>query len=221
MVIKSKGFSLIELLVAMAIMSMTIMISSMGYSFFMKRWDGEIGQFDNTATFAKKLILTKNAVSGIYPYIVTDTNDQPGVYFEGIEDGIVGVTSRSFFSYGKPAVFKLQLRQNNNFLFDLIYEESPLDNKPLISLTQNIVYRHKVTLLSQVDDLKFSYYGTRDNQQKLRSEKQWWQSFNSFSRKILPEIVRISFIYQGKQEDFDFSLSQVDPRILVLFNENI
>jgi len=221
MVNRYKGFSLIELLIAMAIMSMTILIASMGYSFFMERWQGNLGRFNFSASTAKKLMLTKHAISGAYPYIVRDEDNQAVIYFEGNQDSVVGITTKSFFTENVPSVFRFTVRQNANLTYDLLYEEALLDQAPFTSLTQAFAFTHQVTLLSGLVDIKFSYFGYASNDARVNNQpKQWWQTFNALQRKLLPEVVGISFIPYGEsQEMLEFPLSQVDPRLLVLFHD--
>jgi len=220
MVRRSKGFSLIELLVAMAIMSMTLLISSMGYSFFMDRWQKNLGVFDLSAGTAKKLLLTKYTILGISPYILRDSNNNAVIYFEGNEDGLVGVTTRSFFNSDIPSVIRFSLKQQDDFTFHLLYEESPMLGPPLTTIKQTIEYKRKVILLENLTDIKFSYYGNKDLGHYINGgEKIWWQSFNSLNRKLLPQSIRISFVIKGQEERLEFPMSQVDTRMLALFDD--
>ncbi len=214
------GFSLIEMLIAMAIMSMTLLISSLGYSFFMEKWQGNLGRFDNSVLLAKKLMLTRQALSGLLPYILRDQNNQTVIYFEGNQDSLVGVTARAFYSPKTPSVFRFNIVQADDFSYSLVYEEASLAQSPLVSLKQPINYRHKIVLFTNLSDIKFSYYGYKNDTDRINGVKQeWWQSFNALSRRLLPATIRISFILDDQQEQFEFPVAQIDPRLLVLFND--
>lgn len=218
----SLGFSLIELLVAMAITSMTLMISSMGYSFFMKRWDGQLGQFDNTARFAKKLMLAEQTLSGIYPHIVHDNNGDVAIYFEGNEDGLVALTKRSLFYPEHPTAIRLSIRQDSDFKYNLVYEEAPFVDVPFVHLSQAVNFSREIVLLSGLDDIKFSYYSHANLTAKSNNRPpKWWQTHNGLARKLTPMTIRISFGFEGKVQRIDFKLSPSDTRLLNLFNENI
>ncbi|MDG1750744.1 MAG: prepilin-type N-terminal cleavage/methylation domain-containing protein [Thalassotalea sp.] len=217
-----KGFSLIELLVALAIMSMTLLISSLGYSFFMDRWQKSLGIFDQSANTAKKLLLTKHSILGIYPYILRDKNHVASIYFEGNEDGFIGITTRSFFYRDTPSVVRFSLMQQEDFTYQLHYEEEPIAKNPITIIKQNINFKRRVVLLDGILDVKFHYYGHKNLSSKVAGSenKVWWQSFNGFNRKILPDAIRLSFVYHDKQETIEIPLSQVDTRILALFDDN-
>jgi prepilin-type N-terminal cleavage/methylation domain-containing protein len=215
----SKGFSLIELLVAMSIMSMTLLISSMGYSFFMERWQKNLGQFDKSAQLAKKLVLTQQALQSVFPYILRDDNGEPAIYFEGQEDGFITVTQRPFFSSGKPSMIRLSIVQNTDFSFGLVYEEAQM-TVPLTKIVQQHVFNRKVRLIDHLTDIKFSYLGHEDiNSRTNKGQLKWWQSFNGLNRQILPQAIRLTMKIEDKEEEIDFLLNQVDQRTVVLFRD--
>lgn len=213
------GFSLIELLVAMAIMSMTIMIASLGYSFYMQRWQQNLGDFNESANNAKKMMLIKQVFTGISPYILRDERGQSAIYFEGNTDGIIAVTTKSIFQSRTPFVMRLSVVQNADLSYKLIYEDADIGNLPITSITQNIDFSSNITLLNDLTDIEFSFYGAKDFTSYIdNGELAWWTSFNALNRKILPHSVRISFIADQQTETMTFPLSQVDSRILALFD---
>jgi prepilin-type N-terminal cleavage/methylation domain-containing protein len=214
------GFSLIELLVATAIMTMVLLISSMGYSFFMDRWTNERTAFERVASQAKKLILTREAVQGFYPYILRAENGEPVIYFEGNTDSLIGVTGKSMFINQQMAIVRLRIEQNEDFLYRLIYEEYPLQQKTLTTLTQEFEFEYRATLLSGMKEMSFQYFGARNLEAYVNSsERQWWTTFNALSRKVMPELIRINYVQDAQTESMDFSVSQLDTRQLALFEE--
>jgi len=218
---RSNGFSLIELLVAFAIMSMTLLIATTGFSFFMKHWDGQLTHFDQAAKNARRLMLMKRAFTGVYPYILRDKQRKAVLYFEGSQDSVVGVTLTSFFLPQQPSVFRLSVEQQPDFTYNLVYEEAINPAMVLTSLHQNIEFNRKIIIFSQLNNVKLSYFGYESSASLTEGKAPiWWQSFNALQRSIMPRIVRINFLYHHQLQQFDFPISQVDPRILVLFNDN-
>ena len=186
------GFSLIELLVAMAIMSMTIMIASLGYSFYMQRWQKNLGAFDESALNAKKLMLIKQSITGTYPYILRDANGQSSIYFEGNEDGLIAVTTKSFFQSQTPFIMRLSIMQNEDLSFRLTYEDVNISDLPITSITQQFEFSSKIILLTDMKDIKFSYYGAEDFSSLINNGNlEWWKTFNALNRKILPHSIAI------------------------------
>ena len=217
----ARGFSLVELLVAMAIMSMTIMIASMGYSFFTDRWYSERHKFQKAATISRNLKATHSAINGIYPYLLNTSSKEVGVYFEGNQDAFITVTSRSLAEPDVPAVIRIAVSQLDNFEYVLTYEEASMRMAPVVSASQPINFSSPVVLLTGVSDIKLEYYGF-ENIDGLTSgsAKSWWQTFNGFQRKLLPDAIRIAFVWEGQQQQLEFGLNQLDPRQLSLFSDD-
>lgn len=218
---KTTGFSLVELLVAMAIMSMTLMISSLGYSFFMERWQKNLGNFDNSANVAKRLILIKQVISGMSPYVLKDDKNAAAIYFEGSEDSFIGVSTRALRKPDVPFVIRLSIKQQDDFSYNVIYESSSIEFFPVTEIRQQIIFDAPITLISGLQDVKFAYYGNTSRDSAVNGEtKSWWQSFNSLNRKIMPEQLRIGFVKEGAQQQLIFSLAQADSLVLKLFEDD-
>jgi len=217
---KNRGFSLIELLVALAIMSMTLLISSLGYSFFMERWQKNLGKFDTSANVAKKLLLTKRAISGVAPYIIKNADSSSTIYFEGDENGFVTITRRSFFHSDSPSVIRFSIIQSVDFSYSLIYQDYSLENNPLTNYQQSINFQRQVVLLTGMSDINFNYLGYSDQNSRANNGPQnWWKTFNAINRKLLPESIRITFVLNGIEEYLEFPIGQVDTRTMALFDE--
>lgn len=220
--VKNKGFSLIELLVALAIMSFTLIIMTQGYSFFMQRWNKELGNFDLALKNTKSLITTKRLVEGIYPFIVRDTDQSPVIFFEGDEEGLVAVTTRSLFSGDLPTIFRLSINQAEDFSYQLIYEEHPAKvDEAFTRLSQPRLFSKKVVLIESLDFVQFSYFGFENIDEKNNvSSKQWWRSFNALSRNIMPERLSIKYGILGEEHSLQIRLTEFDSRVMVQFSES-
>ena len=55
-----KGFTLVEMLVSMVLLSMVLLIASSAYSMFSERWNGRLGHFNQSVAQAKNLILVQD-----------------------------------------------------------------------------------------------------------------------------------------------------------------
>lgn len=217
----SNGFSLIELLVALAILSMTILISSMGYSFFMEKWDGQLNKFDQQALIAKRLQMVRQALYNTAPYIVKKSDGKAGFFFDGNEDSFVGVTRRSIFGGEFPAVYRVKVSQADDFSYALVYQEQSLENKPLLSVEQPIVFGEEIALLSELSDIRIQYFGFENLTQKVSNKKQsWWKTYNGLQRNLMPATLGIIFIWDGEQQSLEIPLVQADARLLRLFNDD-
>ena len=217
-----KGFSLVELLVAMAIMSMTILISSMGYGFFMEKWDGELGDFDLASGNAKKLLMVKQAISNVYPYVLRTADNTPVFYFEGTTDSFVGVAKTSLTNSDFPSVIRVSVGQADDFSYFIRYEEAVLNRFPLVSLKQQLPFDRQMALLSGLTAVQIEYFGFENQDARAQQgQRQWWTSFNSLQRGVMPSAIRLLFVLNDQQQSIVIPVSEGDPRILRLFTDEV
>ncbi|MDC0524475.1 type II secretion system GspH family protein, partial [Porticoccaceae bacterium] len=126
MVKAQKGFTLIEMLVTMVLLSSIVLIGSNAYSLFSKRWDGQLGKFDQATQNVRDLMLVHEVLDTMTPYIVSGSDNKPGIFFEGNLNGFVGVSTKSVFDKQYQSVVRLSVAQRSDFTFDVVYEESPM-----------------------------------------------------------------------------------------------
>ncbi|MCC2614808.1 prepilin-type N-terminal cleavage/methylation domain-containing protein [Aestuariibacter halophilus] len=216
-----RGFSLVELLVAMAILAMTIMIATMGYSYFVQRWQKDANAFDAHVDTLQALKRVQMAVTGLYPYIVRDQEQNATLYFEGSEDSFIGVSKSPFSGRQGLAVVRLSIVQSSDLSYSLQYEEAVLKNDLLLTLEQRHAFTFQQTLLSGASDMVFEYYGYENLGQKTASAaRQWWTSFNGSNRNVMPSAIRLQYVKEGQQQAVVFSVSQLNSRALGWFSND-
>ena len=89
---QSSGFTLIEMLVTVVLLSALILIGSFSYAQFSKLWNVQVNDFDIKLEHARNSILINEVLDSLLPYVVYDVNDEPSIYFEGNRNGFVGVS---------------------------------------------------------------------------------------------------------------------------------
>ena len=102
-----KGFSLLEMLVAILVLSIVIGISTYAYSMFIRQWDGHLGRFDEAAAQYQRLEWLSAALEDTLPYGVRDDDGQLGFYFLGRDEGLTLVTMSPLFGVGEPALIRV------------------------------------------------------------------------------------------------------------------
>ena len=85
-----KGFTLIEMLVTMVLLSFIVLVGSSAYGMFAQKWSGEMGNFDKTVQGVRDLMLVQEVLDTMIPYVVSGSDNRPGIFFEGNQTGIVG-----------------------------------------------------------------------------------------------------------------------------------
>ena len=126
MVKKIVGFTLVELLISMALLSMIVLVGASAFGLFSQRWDGQLGDFNADVVNTRNRMLVQEVLDHLVPYVALDTKGRPVMYFEGNRNGFVAVSSRSLFSSDTVAVVRFSVRQNTDLTYDVIYEEWPM-----------------------------------------------------------------------------------------------
>ena len=194
------GFSLVELLVTMALLSMIVLVGSSAFGLFAKRWDGQLGNFDESMIHARNTMLVHEVMDSLIPYMAYNSKDQPTIYFEGNRNGFVAVSNRSVYVDNVLAVVRLSVHQNPDLTFDVWYEEWPMVDGLLQSAQQNIPFYPPVILFRSVKEPRFSYFGWIDRVAKFGNGEainpkpaEWLDSANAISSAISPLMARLSF----------------------------
>src|SRR5690606_13077202 len=86
-----KGFTLVELLIAMAIMLTMLVLSGAAYQLYTETWKRDLSRIDNTFAQFRYFELALDAMQAILPLAVTDSGAR-AYYFLGREEGFTAVT---------------------------------------------------------------------------------------------------------------------------------
>jgi prepilin-type N-terminal cleavage/methylation domain-containing protein len=216
---RNQGFTLIEMLISMVLLSMVLLIATSAYSMFSEKWNGRLGYFNRSATNAKHFILVQEILKSIKPYVVTDDKDNAKLYFEGNRNGFVAVSLRSLFQPNKPAVIRLQILQNEDFSYALVYQESVMAEQLLTKVTQQIEFTSPIILFDNLKDVEFTYFAWPSIKSKnwqpdvsfeLPEPKAWFGEYNSIEKRVFPEKIKIVF----NSEQGEFVLQTTLPNIL-------
>ena len=221
MVKAQKGFTLIEMLVTMVLLSSIVLIGSNAYSLFSKRWDGQLGKFDQATQNVRDLMLVHEVLDTMTPYIVSGSDNKPGIFFEGNLNGFVGVSTKSVFDKQYQSVVRLSVAQRSDFTFDVVYEESPMIADVLRSTQEPLQFSQSLTLFRGVNAPKFEYFGWSSIEDKFGVEDlsapkppQWLPSYNAMNLPFAPEKVRFMFETEEGQYELRANLAPGVPGLV-------
>ena len=196
-----KGFTLIEMLVSMTLLTMLLLLTMTAYSFFSERWNGRLGHYNQSLYSTKNLLITSDILQSIISYVVVDDEKKPAYYFEGNINGFVAVSNSSFAKPGIASVIRLQVTQNSDFTFNLSYQEAVMDSLLLVTHNQPLSFEQGQVLFENLTDIRMEYFGWPTRADKFydettgtrgQSPKGWFTNYNSIERGLHPEQLKIT-----------------------------
>ena len=205
---KAKGFTLIEVLLAMMLLSMVMYIGSLSFSIFSDRWQKELGSFNADVSEARKLLLLRQLFQGASNYLVRDTDNRAAYLFQGDARELVFVTNSPVFNTGYQAWVKLSVHTLATGQQQLRYEEYSFAATPLFSVTAQPKPDHSMVIM-QDDNIRFNYFGWNSFADRIsyiesgQGAPSWQISYRATRIGVLPYAVNISW---GQNEPLIFSL---------------
>lgn len=196
------GFTLIELMIAISILTLLLFTGAYSYSLMSERWNKELGQFSNTAKTAKHLELLQRLVEGVQPYVVVDDKKMPSLFFIGHKTSLLAVSRAGLFSGEYPEIFRLTTVEKENGKVDFIYQSASTKNSLLTGTNQEIVFNKKLVLFSDLDQVTFSYYGwshlyVKNSDDINKKMPLWYNQYSGIDNQLMPEKYNITLIKEG------------------------
>lgn len=194
---KLRGFSLLEMLVAVVVLSMVIGISTYAYSMFMRQWDGHLGRFDESQAQYQRLEWLATALQDTLPYLVRDDNNELGFYFLGRDEGLTSVTMSPIFGVGEPALIRVFREPEDSGIWRLVYEEAPFAGNVLAHADQRMEFRHRLVIARGLPRPEFRYFGWADLQSSMNLEdslstgRAWFDEYDGLRRQFHPEKIEL------------------------------
>lgn len=192
-----RGFSLLEMLVAIVVLSIVIGISTFAYSMFIREWDGHLGRFDEAQAQYQRLEWLATALEDTLPYVVRDDQDQLGFYFLGRDEGLTLVTMSPIFGVGEPALIRVFRERDEDDAWQLVYEEAPFAGTLLARANQRLEFRHRLVIARDLPRPTFRYFGWADAGSRLTMDdalserRSWFDEYDGLVRRFHPEKIEL------------------------------
>jgi prepilin-type N-terminal cleavage/methylation domain-containing protein len=198
------GFTLLEVLIATALLSVVIFLTTLSYSMILDVWAQKkiVGQ--NTLTNYRSHLLVRFALESVYDYYVTDPmNETKGLYyplFRGERDMLEFVTLSAVFSKGVPAVARVRLAKqagNAPEHYQLLYEEAPLDSTYVRYRDALPPYRRSLVIYPKVEQFSMRYFGEWEarwvrEREDFEMVSKWQDTFSGEEKQTIPEIIELT-----------------------------
>jgi hypothetical protein len=199
------GFTLVELLIAMAISTLVIGLATFSFSLFSKDWVSRVTGFERAAARVQRIDLLSNAMSSAVPWTVRDRVGKYGYYFLGRRDGLTLVTAEPVFGGGAPAVIRVFRELEPGGSARLVYEEASLADLILSDADQVLPFKHRMVVASGLRSLEFRYFGWASPTERASvdiggGKPIWWEEYDGLQRlehplRVAVSIDRVEAIY--------------------------
>lgn len=208
---KQQGFSLIELMIATALLSMVMFTGYFAYSLYTDKWQKRTDYFwqlNQNALGTEAIIRTLEAAS---VYIVKNKQDEFSILFEGEQTAITLVTNSGLFS-NTTALIRLQTVEQENGLQSLLYSELPLSKTMLLEYPAEPNWQYRNLLVKNITKVNFQFYGWEILQNAVkgnmdpselslgekRIKQRWYTSHNLEENRLLPS--KLALYFESSQQ---------------------
>ena len=195
-----RGFTLVELLISVALLSALVFTGSYVFSMLSRKWDSELGDFDKVTSMSRNKALLYHAIKGILPHAIKDSNGKPVFFFEGNQSSLLAVTTNGIFESEGLEIFRLTLVRNEDSSASLVYQAASETSALLTSSSQELTFEHQVTLLSNIQTLNLEYLGwesldSRNND--ANASVNWLESYSGLESQLIPQKLKLTVQYQN------------------------
>jgi general secretion pathway protein J len=199
------GYTLIEVLVAMAIFSAMLMLAAAALNQGLMQYHGLAEKGLNFWSYASNIWLDKNFNSTIDYYVYTKS-DGWYPYFKGSQEGISYVTLAPFTGELPVVAWVKNIAEAKGR--SLIYYELPVYTKSYEDIERSEAFGDykkgaSFKILDAVEDIQIDFYGFDVQERKYT----WSNTFNGNRRKVIPSLIKISYLSAGKRNMLIFNIN--------------
>jgi general secretion pathway protein J len=197
---RPKGYTLIEVLVAMLIFTAMLMLAGVALNQGLTQYHGLVEKGLNFWNYAKNIWIDKSFNSATDYYVYT-RSDGWFPYFKGSQDG-VSYVSLVPFAGELPVIVWIKSEDEEGGKYSLVYYETPVYTKTYEEIDRDYVFGDykkgkSFKLLEGVEGIEFSFYGYDFTKRMY----QWYSSFDGNKMKALPSLVKISYARDAGRGD--------------------
>lgn len=158
------GFTLIEVLIATALLAALLALAGTSFSTFTGLWNRKSLADHRFFERYRDYTLVRSALESTWDYYITSRIRAPSqrwyIYFQGKPKTLTFVTLSSVFHPGRSAVARLRLeKKNHTSTSRLIYEETGLKRKGFRYAARDEDFTERMVLAEGVEKIGLRYYG--------------------------------------------------------------
>jgi len=188
----SKGYTLIEVVVAVAIFTTMLMLGSLALNQTLMHYKALAQKGFRFWEYAKIVWLDKS-IASITDYFVKDRQYGWFPYFKGDLNGFSYV-SLSPIAETSPCVVWVLKEKNEKGKYDLKYYELPVLTKKYEDIERDFVLKYykegnSFSILDDLQEINFQYYAFDFTKRKY----EWYDEFDGRLKKNLPSAILITY----------------------------
>ncbi|RUO62600.1 PulJ/GspJ family protein [Pseudidiomarina insulisalsae] len=197
----TSGFTLVETLIAMVLLSLLMISGALAYDYFSQNWQRNKGLADVTLERHHLLTLVQKVSWNTYAKTVAMGNERYGFYFLGRDDGFTAVSQISVQHPDLPAVYRIFREPNGRNGYRLVYEEAVLRDTYLTNADQQLPFNFRRILYDNIEQLSFDYYGYQSLTERNATvagdmgetfQLEWFSEYDGLQRSLHPQAVAIN-----------------------------
>ncbi len=213
------GYTLIEVVVATAIFSAMVLLSSMALNQGLSQYQGLMQRGVNFWDHARHLWVSRSLGSAT-DYYVKGTTGRWFPYFYGTQD-MLSYASLSPLVGDMPVVVWIVKERQDNGKYSLIYYELPLYTKGIKDLDNDYAFGDykrgtSIRLLSDLDKVEAMFYGY----DAIKGVYGWYADYRGNKMLSIPVLVKYTCTSGGKDHVFMFRI-HTNSRRKVAYNEDL
>lgn len=229
--VKHKGFSLIELMIATTILTVVMFSGYLAYGLYTTKWQKRVDEFWYKGSSALGIERVTRSLNAMENYIVNwqGNSKKPVMLFEGSDSELIYVSNSPLLS-SDAAIIKLSLVKNKRGLNDLIYSEVPLSNQLITTWPQQLTWPKPILVMRDLKEFRFNFYGWLSLQQEFEANEDvlqrdlsvplptpsWYETHISEQRQLTPLVLQIQFQLDTNEELSSYLISMPTDNYLKL-----
>ncbi len=206
-----RGYTFIEVMVAMAIFSAMVMLATMALNQSLKQYRGLMEKGVNFWEKAKYLWIDSSFGCALDYYVYKEGAGWVP-YFHGDGESIFYV-SLSPVAGDLPVAVWIVKEKKDNGLYAVVYYELPVYTKNYRDLDQDYIsgnYKNgkSLVLLDGVENIDMEFYGFYQS----RRQAEWSPVFDGFKNKSLPSAIKLTYMSEHEKHVLLFCINTNSTR---------
>lgn len=195
---RARGYTLIEVLVAMVIFSVLMTLSVSSYRYFFNA-TGSKGSMDYDLSLLTKRKIINSTIKGLQPYYYPGFERKSELFFKGNENAFSFVTSNPSYLKEPMVIANFFIQESGK---ELAYCELPLGSVNLLNYKFKVSSCQDYQVYLNAENIRFSYFTWKDVLEldnyysellniAIKPTPLWREQYDSAKTIILPLYIKV------------------------------